>query len=242
MCRKLFFIIFLCVLPMVAANAESTPTPSVTVRVKSKKIKPIELNQIVFPAPPPFLTRSRVRRVVGRVESFLEWDIRKVRVLWYASAEEFSKSSGLGFEALAYTRPNENIIHIGPKVDDKNFDIVLGHELTHVVLYQKYKDAVPKWLEEGLANYVAKKKSVDWSLLKGKTLPDITSLVHPGDGRNLPAMHYAASTAAMQMIASRCRVQDLLQLSVGKKLETYLSTFCRIKEINSEFKKWVEKH
>jgi hypothetical protein len=53
--------------------------------------------------------------------------------------------------------------------------------------------------------------------------------------------HYQASQALVEMIASHCSLDDLLRLSVGKKLENYLSTFCSIDDINAEFRKWVAK-
>jgi hypothetical protein len=43
------------------------------------------------------------------------------------------------------------------------------------------------------------------------------------------------------MIASRCPFNELLQLSVGKNLESYLATFCSTSDLNGDVKKWIGK-
>jgi hypothetical protein len=209
---------------------------------------PIENNSARFNNPPSWLTEGRVDRVISSIQRYMEWDIRKVQVTWYDNPEAFQSFHGFGSSVLAVSKKPENVIYLGPRVTKDNFDSILGHELVHIILYQKYKDAIPKWLEEGLANFIAKKGKVDYRWLSSQNPPaDVRNLVHPfldaskGQGSTNPTYHYQASTALIEMIASKCRLDDLLQLSVGTKLENYLSNLCEIRDINEDFKKWVRK-
>lgn len=205
----------------------------------------VTTNSVTIADAPKWLTASRVNKVSGQIERALEWDIRRVRVRWFASQAEFSKSIGLAGDTssvLAVAKRNENAIYIGPRVTSENFDGVFGHELAHIIMFQKYKDAIPKWLEEGLANYVAKRGEIDYKFLSQRENFDVRSLTHPFKATaSDPKFHYMASSAVMHMIASKCRIHDLLQLSVGHGLESYLSTFCRISDLNAEFAKWVKR-
>lgn len=204
-----------------------------------------ETNHLSVTGAPGWVTESRVDRVTEKVQRALEWDIRKVRVRFYSDRAEFARAHGLGAKdamVLAASKKTENIILIGPDLDAQNFDGTFGHELAHIIMYQKYKDAIPKWLEEGLANYVSKKTSIDYRWLAAQPqVSDVRSLGHPFGGGSSVKYHYAASTALMDFIASKCRVSDLLQLSVGEKLESYLGTFCGIVDLNGEFKNFVKR-
>lgn len=207
----------------------------------------IATNNVHIPAAPGWLKESRVEKVTRKIERTLEWDIRKVNVVFHSTEDSFSKAHGLkavNARIMAVSKKSENAIHLGPGVDSGNFDGVFGHELAHVVMYQKYKDAIPKWLEEGLANFASRPSAVDYAWLASQAQPDIKSMGHPfGEtAAEISAKyHYMASTAAIEMIASRCPIHDLLQLSVGAKLESYLATFCEISDLNAEFSKWVQK-
>src|SRR5690606_11603914 len=123
---------------------------------------------------------------------------------------------GLGGSVLALARKSSNSIHIGPRVTTENFDQVFGHELVHIISNQKYKGAIPKWLEEGLANHLSKKGKVDYKWLAAKPFPkDVTQLSHPFSGTDDDTRyHYLASQALAEMIFSKCSMQTLLQLSV----------------------------
>lgn len=207
----------------------------------------LDRNAATFSNAPAWLTGNRVDRVVENIQKYMEWDIRKVSVTWYNNQEEFQKFHGYDASVLAISKKPENSIFLGPRVTTTNFDPVFGHELVHIILFQKYKDSIPKWLEEGLANYVAKQGSVDYPWLASQPFRDIRTLVHPflkggsSAAAPNPRYHYQASTAVIEMIASKCSLNDLLQLSVGQKLENYLSTFCEIPDINEDFKKWLQK-
>jgi len=203
--------------------------------------KDIELNQAVIHTPPKWLKASRVQKVVDKVQGFLEWDIRKVHVYFYSDQKAFEKAHGLGPTVRAAAKREDMSVHLGPKVDDAVFDGAFGHELVHIVVFQKYKDAIPKWLDEGLANFVSRKEPVDFKFLASKPSRDMYQMNHPFSGGEDPRYVYQASTALMQMIAERCQIKDLLQLSVGKKLETYLKTYCEINDLSADFQAWVKK-
>jgi hypothetical protein len=206
-------------------------------------------NETRMTSAPAWLKASRVDRVVGQIQRKLEWDIRRIRVQWYSDQAQFHAVHGFGATVLAFARRSDASVHIGPRVDTSNFDSVFGHELVHVILGQKYKDAVPKWLEEGLANYLAKRGEVDYAWIASRVPPDMRSLGHPfkgisselGSGEEASRAHYQLSRALVEMIASRCRLEELLQLSVGKNLDTYLGTYCAITDLNADFHKWVDR-
>jgi hypothetical protein len=171
-------------------------------------------------------------------------------MVWHPDQAEFEEGHKMGPAVLAYSNGPSNSVHVGPRVSSKTFDPVIGHELVHVILFQKYKGAVPKWLEEGLANYVGKWGEIDYKRLASGGAPeDVRSLVHPfkgtagqsGDLTDSARLHYMTSKALVEMIASKCSLRDLLQLSVGKSVENYLSTFCGIPDLNAEFKQWIAK-
>jgi phage terminase large subunit-like protein len=167
-------------------------------------------------------------------------------MVWHPDQAEFLKAHGFDSSVVAFSLKTDNSVHLGPAVTSENFDTLFGHELVHIILYQKYKGAVPKWLEEGLANYLSNNRrgslwKVDYSWLATQPPRDVLTLGHPFKGavQGNARFHYQASHALMEMIASHCTVTDLLQLSVSKKLESYLPTLCEISDVNAEFRKWV---
>lgn len=202
----------------------------------------VRTNEVVIADAPSWVTTSRVNRIVGDIEHLLEWDIRRVQVRWYKDQAQFEKSHGLGPTVTAYSRKSDNTVNLGPHVTSENFDGVFGHELVHIVVYQKYRDSIPKWLEEGLANYLGKRGTVDYRWLASQKAPaDVRELVHPFSGTEDRTRYcYMASQALAEMIASKCSLHDLLQLSLGSGIEKYLPTFCGIRDLTGEFKKWVD--
>lgn len=191
---------------------------------------------------PSWVTKGRIDRTTERIQNFLEWDIHRVTVVWYNDQNSFESAHGLGPAVLAVSRRTENKILVGPKVNAENFDRIFGHELVHVISYQKYKDAIPKWLEEGLANYIAKNGSVNYKWIASKPFPkDVQNLTHPFSGdRDTLFYHYEASQALAEMIAAKCDLKNLLRLSVGRKMESYLDTYCQIKDLNGAYQKWIK--
>lgn len=196
---------------------------------------------------PTWATASRIQKVVGQMENKLEWDLRRITLTFYSGdsgtalfQKKFTHPEILGVTVLA-----DQSVHLSPRVTATNFDTVFAHELVHVILKQKYKDAIPKWLEEGLANHLAnhgKLGPTEYGELAARpTLPPVRSLAHPFKSPLPIVQHYRYSRAALLYIASKCPLDELLQLSVGKKLENYLSTFCQIKDLDLEVQAFVKK-
>lgn len=203
--------------------------------------KEIQTNAASMNNAPEWLKATRVEKITDRMQSSLEWTIRKIQVVWYADQAAFEKAHGLGPYARAVSHKSLNIIRLGPQVTDKNFDSVFGHELVHVIAYQKYKEAIPKWLEEGLANHLSKNSKVDYKWLATKPWPsDVRALIHPMKGSAEDIRYnYQASQALAEMIAKKCDLTNLLRLSVGRTMESYLSTYCEIPDLNEAYKKWI---
>lgn len=197
-------------------------------------------NQVQFLNAPTWLTEYRLQRAIDRVQTALEWDIRRIRVTYYEKQPDYDRAATLNFRTAAFFRRKDATIHLGPAVDDKTFERIFCHELVHAILFQKYQAAIPAWLEEGLANYIGKTETVDYKWLAKQPATDVTRLAHPASDAAGSHYHYQASTAVIEMIAKRCSLPDLLRLSVGAKLTTYLTTYCEIKDLNSEFTRWVK--
>lgn len=206
----------------------------------------IVTNEVLMPKAPVWLKRTRVEKVIDSIQSKLEWSTRRVKAYWYDSQENFEKHHSLGPLPRAVTVKNskEQVIHLGPKVNDTNFDWIFGHEMVHIISFQKYKGAIPRWLEEGLANHLAKKsKKVDYKWLATQSFPkDITQMDHPLQGSEKEvSYHYVASQALAEMLDKKCDLENLIRLSVGRKMENYIETYCEIKDLNVAFKDWVTK-
>ena len=193
-----------------------------------------------FADAPKWLTLNRVNRVAEPIENFMEWSTRRVEVIWYHDQSSFSAAHTLGPAAMAVTFPGKNKVLLGPLVTEKNFDQVFGHELVHVISGQKYTQAIPAWLEEGIANYLSKSGTVDYALLAKQGFKDVHELSHPMTG-NAQMIHvrYQASQALAEMLASKCDLRNLLRLSVQRKMEDELENICRIPDINAAYKKWI---
>lgn len=193
--------------------------------------------------PPQWVKKSKVQKVTDHIESKLEWKIRRIPVYWHQSQATYAKAHNLGPLAAAVTvkSPKQTAIHIGPSVDKSDYQQILGHELVHVVFYQKYRHSIPKWLEEGFANFLSRKTKVDYSKLKKLNLPkDVTQMDHPFSGSYTDIKnHYLISQALVEMLDKKCDLSRLLRLSVNRKLMTYIHNTCQIKDINQSFQTWI---
>lgn len=191
---------------------------------------------------PKWLTGTRINKVADRVQSTMEWTIRRAEVTWYRDESEFISAHGMSPTLLAFSKKAANTIHLGPKITEKNFDEIFGHELVHIVAYQKYKESIPSWLEEGLANHVGKVGKVNYKWLKAQPLPEnVFDLAHPLSGSEGQIhFRYVASQALAEMLHKKCDFKNLLRLSVGRKMEDYISTYCGIKDLNASFQSWIK--
>jgi hypothetical protein len=203
----------------------------------------IRTNSVVFESAPSWVTESMIERTVSGIEDKLEWDIRKIKAVWVSDLKEFDKKHGYGPSVTAFSLKSENTIYVSSRVDAQSFEGTFGHELVHVVLFQKYKTAIPKWIEEGFANYFSRHKKANYSELKKIKLPDIKLMQHPFKNRVQGLSHehyYMVSLALTEMLAAKCDLQDLVQLSVGKNLENYIQKTCGIADLQQEFARWVQ--
>lgn len=189
---------------------------------------------------PSWLTEKQLETSTRRIENFLEWDLHRIKAYFHSTKTEFDSIHDFSFAASAFFRRADGTIHLGPTVTKESFDGIFGHEMVHAIFFQKYKGAIPPWLEEGLANYIGMIGHPDYKWLATQDLGDITKLAHPNIDPRGSKFHYMLSTATMEMIASKCSLKDLLQLSVGRKLTSYLATYCEIKDLNSDLKSWVK--
>lgn len=207
--------------------------------------KEIKTNEIVMPNAPVWLTQTRVEKVTDRIQNKLEWSTRRIEARWYATQAEFEKVHGFGPQATAVTKQTDGVstIHLGPGVNNQNFDAIFGHELVHVIVNQKYQAAIPKWLEEGLANHLAKRGEVNYKWLMSQPFPaEVRELAHPFQGSaDGIGYRYMASQALAEMLQKKCELENLIRLSVQRKMEDYIVTYCEIKDLNQAFKDWVKK-
>jgi uncharacterized protein YifN (PemK superfamily) len=205
--------------------------------------KELQTNATYSADVPKWVTKGRIDKVVDKVQTYLEWDIHRVNLYWYQDQASFEKVHSLGSVVVAVTKKNENSVHLGPAVTSENFDKIFAHELAHVIIAQKYKQAIPQWFEEGLANYISKAEVVDYKLLQSQPFPDdVHELTHPASGTAAQVHYkYMASQALAEMLAKKCDLKNLLRLSVGMKMDSYIDTYCEIKDLNKAFKDWVLK-
>ncbi len=202
-------------------------------------------NSIRFAEAPAWITESLLEKASRPVQDYLQWDIRRIQAFYHADAKRFQALHGAGPTVKAFFRrssnPPEGTLHLGPDVTPKNFGPILSHELVHAIFFQKYKEAIPKWLEEGLANYLSKLGPVDYKWLARQPTRDIRSMTHPLQDPLGLKFHYQTSTAVTEMIAAKCSLHDLLHLSVGRKLETHLSILCETPDVNAAYRAWLKK-
>jgi len=214
---------------------------SLSISLSARAAQEIKTNNVHMPNAPAWLNQSRTERVVDSIQAKMEWDIRRVEVTWYPDAASFAQANKLGPSAIAITRRSDSSVHLGPQVENDNFDQVFAHEMVHVISQQKYKGAIPNWLEEGLANHLSHYGGVDYAWLARQTpIGDVTELVHPFTGSATRTKYiYMASQALAEMISAKCDITELLRMSVKRKLENYLGTICDIHNLNASFKAWI---
>lgn len=202
-------------------------------------------NEVISQDAPAWLKRNRMEKVIRKIQTKLEWSTRRIQMHWYPTESAFRKAHGQNSATVAFTRSSQgkSSIHMGPSVNNSNFDQIFGHELVHVIIYQKYKGAIPKWLEEGFANHLSGMKKVDYKwLAHQKQVDDVRDLAHPFQGQaSMIHYRYQASQALAEMLEKKCDLERLIQLSVQRKIEDYIKTYCEIPDLNAEFKAWVKK-
>ena len=207
--------------------------------------KDLRTNEVWMSGAPSWLKRVRIEKVTDKIQRKLEWSTRRVEVKWHSTAESFQKAHSLGPipSAVTVSTAQNQTIHMSPKVQDRNFDQIFAHELVHVIIFQKYRGAIPKWLEEGLANHLSQSQKVDYLWLSQQELPQDVSLVaHPYKGSpKSVTVQYKVSQALIEMLESKCDLENLIRLSVQRKMADYIKTYCEIPDLNKSFKDWLQK-
>ncbi len=215
------------------------------VSVRTIHAKEFKTNSLHIAGAPQWVSAKVVGRVTEKIELKLEWKTRRVSVIWHQDHDTYNKAHSLGPLAAAVTikAKGKSVIHIGPEVNKGDYAQILGHELVHVIFFQKYKGAIPPWLEEGFANFLSRKTKVDLNWLQKQKLPDnVKEMGHPYQGGKVDIhLHYKVSQALVEMLDDRCDLSRLLRLSVQRKIETFIRQTCGISDINAEFKKWIKK-
>jgi hypothetical protein len=210
---------------------------------KSPETKEILTNAVHLSKAPTWLTATRIEKVTDHVQNKLEWSIHRVEVQWFFTDAEFAQAQSMGpFVAAVTTRRGDDItVLIGPHVDTHNFDKVFGHELVHVIVGQKYKSSIPKWFEEGLANYYSNFEKVDYKWLSQQELPaDVTQLSHPVRGSKQEVdVRYKSAQAIAEMLDKKCDLENLIRISLERRMEDYIKTYCEILDLNGAFRRWV---
>jgi hypothetical protein len=203
----------------------------------------LQTNEAIIHSPPKWLKRTRVERITDRIQRRLEWSTRRIHVHWHNSLDSFNQahSLGPGPAAVTVSRPSEQVIHLGPKVNQENFDQIFAHELVHVIVYQKYRGAIPKWLEEGLANHLSQARKVDYEWLSQQKLPqDVSQVAHPFRGSpEQVTVSYRVSQALIEMLDKKCDLENLIRLSVQRNMADYILTYCEIQDLNQSFRQWL---
>lgn len=205
----------------------------------------IRTNEFVIKHAPKWLKKAKVEKITDSIQSKLEWSTRRIPMIWHETEESFSRAHSLRPLPAAVTikSPKKVAIHLGPQVTAKNYQAIIGHELVHVIFYQKYRGAIPQWLEEGFANHLARKKPVNYQWLSKQKIPrDVTLMGHPYKAApSQLILHYKVSQALVEMLKKKCDLSNLLRLSVERKMADYIKTYCNISDINASFKKWIKK-
>lgn len=189
---------------------------------------------------PSWLSQYTLSDIASEMERDMGWSIRRVKVIFHSTDAAFTRSANLNFSAAAFFVPAKQTIEIKPVKDLATFTPIFRHELAHVISNQKFKGGIPNWLEEGFANYLGTKQKVDYKWLSQQPLPAASQLAHPNSDATGSRMHYLLSTATVEMIASKCNLNDLLMLTTGSKPTQYLATFCKIKNIDADAIDWVK--
>jgi len=202
-------------------------------------------NSAVFHSPPDWLNSGIAQSAIDRIEQKLEWSVRKIQVYFYSDHKKLEAAFGYSAPTiLAFMKRSDQSIHLGPKLNAKNFKVIFGHELGHVIITQKYKNSIPGWIEEGLVNKIAGYTKIDYNFLK-KFTPrgPVNQLTHPFDAKTLDEVNfkYQAALASINMLEKKCpSFRELINLSLKKNLETFIPTYCKIPDLNKAFWKWID--
>ena len=94
---------------------------------------------------------------LDRFSGFWTWENRCVIII-YASQDEYHKESGMPEWSGGAVDYSKRVMYTFPW-SDKFVDVLLPHELTHIVFreYVKGNSNIPLWIDEGIAQYQERK-------------------------------------------------------------------------------------
>jgi hypothetical protein len=159
----------------------------VLLSIGTQAAESLRTNSVNIANPPSWVRESVVERCTNKAERFLEWSLRKVTVTFYSDLSAFQAVHRNGPLVMAFARASDQSIHLGPKITKENFEQFFTHELVHAIVFQKFntrkgQDSIPKWLEEGLANFIGGMTPPDYSALeraRSKESFKVKTLTHP---------------------------------------------------------------
>src|SRR5689334_22111367 len=80
----------------------------------------LKTNGIIMNDAPKWVTVNRIDKVVNRIQSLLEWSIRRIDVQYYQDEERYAQVNKLGPSAIAFAMRANDSVHLGPRVTDQN--------------------------------------------------------------------------------------------------------------------------
>jgi len=98
---------------------------------------------------------------LDRFSGFWTWENRCLIII-YGSRDEFREQSGLPEWSGGGVDYSKRVMYTFPW-SDKFVDVLLPHELTHIVFreYVKGNNTIPLWLDEGIAQYQERKNVIE---------------------------------------------------------------------------------
>ncbi len=194
-------------------------TATFSTLVSASELKQYKSDGIVILYEPPLENAAKklaleYPEIKAEVEKKLEWSVGFIpTVVLIRENKEFQKKAHNSL-VTAFAIPVENVIAIDySKMDRTPFDLraTLEHEICHLVLHHYISDSIPRWLDEGVAQWASggiseiitpdQKDVLKQALLSGSLLPlkDI-SLSFPQQPREL-LLSYEESKAFVEFIA-----------------------------------------
>jgi hypothetical protein len=177
-------------------------------------------------------------KIKGNLEKILPWKVDfGVTILLIKKSEAFQRMAGSEL-VVAFAVPDENLMVIDySKVSTDPFTIeaTMKHELCHLLLHHQVDDGkLPKWLDEGLAQWVSqgiaelivtqRRSILNETVLKGQYIR-IRTLTNrfPGERKSLQ-LAYEASNSFVEYIVRKHgidRIEKVIQhLNAGDTQES----------------------
>jgi hypothetical protein len=170
--------------------------------------------------------RAIVQDARSRVEAGLGMPLRQPPTVKVHSRAAFERAFGAGAACLDAARYVDDVVHVngGARLDDR-FAGVVVHELVHAVLDVPGQAALPRWLEEGLAERLSWQRRGQERLAPNqvaelKQASERRALVPlPASDGDLSPFDYLRSYAALLFLEARSgrgKVLSLVQRALGK--------------------------